>query len=142
MRAFPDRPIVGVGAVIFDADRVLLVKRGHEPLKGQWTLPGGTVEIGETLEAAVAREIMEETGLAVDVGPVVEVVDRVQRTEDGRVEYHFIIVDYLCYTRDTAALARGSDAAEAQWVEVGDLEEYRVPGSAIDVILKARRMLL
>jgi len=142
VRAFPDRPIVGVGAVIFDADRVLLVKRGHEPLKGQWTLPGGTVEIGETLEAAVAREIMEETGLAVDVGPVVEVVDRVQRTEDGRVEYHFIIVDYLCYTRDTAALARGSDAAEAQWVEVGDLEEYRVPGSAIDVILKARRMLL
>src|SRR5439155_11424714 len=94
--AYAARPIVGVGAVIFDGDRVLLIKRGHEPLKGEWSLPGGRVELGETLGQAVAREVLEETGLVVDVGPVVEVLDRVHRTPDGRVEHHFVIIDYLC----------------------------------------------
>src|SRR5262245_51040986 len=82
-RAFPDRPIVSVGAIALDANRVLLVKRGHAPLKGHWSLPGGVVEVGETLEAALAREVLEETGLTIDVGPVVEVLDRVERTTDG-----------------------------------------------------------
>ena len=75
---------------------MLLVKRAHEPLKGEWSLPGGAVEVGETLEAALAREVLEETGLDVDVGPVVEVLDRIERDADGRVEYHFVIIDYLC----------------------------------------------
>ena len=83
MRKYPDRPIVGVGAVIVDGDRVLLVKRAHEPLKGEWSLPGGAVEVGETLEAALVREVREETGLDVDVGPVVEVLDRIRRDADG-----------------------------------------------------------
>src|SRR5665213_1646809 len=95
-RTYPERPIVGVGAVIFDGDRVLLVKRGHEPLMGAWNLPGGAVEVGETLDAALAREVLEETGLSVEVGPVVEVLDSVRFDADGRVEYHFVIVDYLC----------------------------------------------
>src|SRR6185503_14872857 len=110
VRTFPDRPIVGVGAVVLDGEgRVLLVKRAHEPLKGEWSLPGGGVEIGETLEAALAREILEETGLTVAVGPVVEVLDRVEHAPDGRVEYHFVIIDYVCRAL-SGTLVCGSDA--------------------------------
>jgi mutator protein MutT len=134
---FPDRPIVGVGAVVLDGEgRVLLVKRAHEPLKGEWSLPGGGVEIGETLEAAVAREILEETGVSVAVGPVVEVLDRVQRVPDGRVEYHFVIIDYLCYALP-GTLVCGSDADGVDWVRREDLPAYRVTEKATSVIDKA-----
>jgi len=131
---------VGVGAAIFDGERVLLVKRGHEPLKGEWSLPGGRVELGETLEDAVAREVLEETGLEVTVGPVVEVLDRVRRAPDGRVEHHFVIIDYLCHARG-GQLAHGSDADEVQWVDVGRLAEYRVSEKAVEVIGKAQHVL-
>src|SRR3954470_23967056 len=108
-RGFPDRPIVGVGAVVLTAEgHVLLAKRAHDPLKGEWSIPGGGVEVGETLEAAVVRELLEETGVAVTVGPVVEVLDRIERSSDGRVSYHFVIIDYLCYARHTEVV-RGSD---------------------------------
>jgi 8-oxo-dGTP diphosphatase len=137
MRKFPDRPIVGVGAVVFDGDgRVLLVKRAHEPLKGEWSLPGGGVEIGETLAAAVIREIFEETGLTVEVGEVVEVLDRVEHAPDGRVEYHFVIIDYVCRVL-TGTLTCGSDADGAQWVRREDLAAYRVTDKATSVIDKA-----
>jgi mutator protein MutT len=132
-----DAPIVGIGAVIFDRGRVLLVKRGHEPLKGAWSLPGGKVELGETLEAAVAREVLEETGLTVDVGPLVEVVERIQRGPDGQVDYHFVIADYLCSAAAVDGLVCGSDADDVQWVEVEDLARWRVSQTAIDVIRKA-----
>ena len=143
MRKFPNRPVAGVGAVIFDQGRVLLVKRGHAPLKGEWSLPGGAVELGETLEAAVAREVLEETGLVVDVGPVVEVVDRVHRDADGRVEYHYIVIDYLCHANDAAdvGLAAASDADDVQWVAIADLAALRVQSAAIAVIHKALREL-
>lgn len=110
-REYPVRPIVGVGAVILVSPAearaigcaephgdhgVVLVKRLFEPLAGQWSVPGGTVEVGETLEAAVAREIVEETGLTVDVGPIVEVFDRIFRDEDSSVRYHFVLIDYVC----------------------------------------------
>ena len=139
MRKFPDRPVAGVGAVIVDQGRVLLVKRGHAPLKGEWSLPGGAVELGETLEAAVAREVLEETGLVVDVGPVVEVIDRVHRDADGRVEYHYIVVDYLCEMSGPAGAgpAAGSDADDVQWVPIEDLAALRVQPTAIAVIHKA-----
>ena len=140
MRAYPDRPIVAVGAVILDADRVLLVQRGQEPLKGEWSLPGGAVEVGETLEAAVVREVREETSLDVVVGPVVEVLDSIRRDAAGRVEYHYVIVDYACRVRSgtPVSAAYGTDAADVCWVPVDELHRYRVTSGAVAVIRKAR----
>jgi mutator protein MutT len=140
MREFPDRPIVGVGAIVLnDRGEVLLAKRGHAPLKGEWSIPGGGVEIGETLEGALVRELLEETGVAITVGPVVEVLDRIERSADGRVAYHFVIIDYLCHASDDP-LVRGSDAEDVQWVGVDRLAEYRVRENAVAVILKAVEM--
>ena len=138
LRSYPARPVVAVGAVILDGDRVLLAKRAHEPLKGEWSLPGGVVEIGETLEAALAREVLEETGLKVEVGPVVEVFDRIHAASDGRVEFHFVIVDYLCRLVGPQRLAHGSDADEVRWVSAADLGSYRTTEKATAVIRKAR----
>ena len=136
MRPYPDRPVVGVGAVVLDGDRVLLIKRGHAPLKGQWSLPGGGVEIGETLEQAIAREVLEETGLTVDVGPIVEVLDRISRDMDGRVEHHFVLVDFVC--RPNGGVLRGaSDAEDAAWVAIPDLAGYDVAPVTVGVIHKA-----
>ena len=139
MRKYPDRPIVSVGAVIIDGDRVLLVQRGQEPLKGQWSLPGGVVEIGETLEAALAREVREETSLDVVVGPLVEVLDSISRDAAGRAEYHYVIVDYASRVRrgTTTEPARGSDAADVRWVPFAELGQYGVSSAAIAVIRKA-----
>jgi ADP-ribose pyrophosphatase YjhB (NUDIX family) len=139
LRKYPDRPIVAVGAVILDGDRVLLVRRGQEPLKGEWSLPGGVVELGETLEAALTREVREETSLDVVVGPVVEVLDSIRRDAGGRAEYHYIIVDYACRVRGGTSIAasRGTDAADVRWVAVADLEHYGVTTTAIAVIRKA-----
>jgi mutator protein MutT len=136
VRKYPDRPIVGVGAVVLDAGRVLLVRRAQEPLKGEWSLPGGAVEVGEALENAVVRELREETGLDVEVGAVVEVLDRIRRDPDGRVEYHYVIIDYACTVR-RGRLAAGSDAAAAHWADVADLERLGVSEKAIAVIRRA-----
>lgn len=136
MRKYPDRPIVGVGAVIIDGDRVLLVKRAHEPLKGEWSLPGGAVEVGESLEAALIRETREETCLDVTVGPVVEVLDRIGRDASNRVEYHFVIIDYLCRVAGGSAVC-GSDADDVRWVDRHDLARYHLTTAAAAVIEKA-----
>jgi mutator protein MutT len=136
MRVYPERPIVGVGAVIVSDDRVLLVRRANEPLKGEWSLPGGAVEVGETLRAAVAREVLEETGLEVEVGPVVEVLDRIRLDPERRVEYHYVLIDYLC--RPTGGnLACASDAEDVAWAGIHELAEYRLAESAVSVIRKA-----
>jgi 8-oxo-dGTP diphosphatase len=139
VRKYPERPIVGVGAVIIDSDRVLLVKRAHEPLKGEWSLPGGAVEVGESLAAALVREVREETCLDVTVGPVVEVLDRIGRDATDRVEYHFVIVDYLCRVSSGTA-TRGSDAEEIQWAQRNDLPSYRLTPAATAVVEKAFAM--
>lgn len=135
---FPDAPIVGVGAVVVEDDKVLLIKRGHEPRQGEWSLPGGRVELGESLIDAARREIKEETGLDVDVGPLIELFDRVHRLGD-RVEYHFVIADYLC-TPCGGTLAAADDAEDVAWVGVEELVGYGVNARAIAVIRKAFEM--
>jgi 8-oxo-dGTP diphosphatase len=137
-RRYPSRPIVGVGAVVFIEGQVLLVKRAHEPLAGTWSLPGGAVELGETAQAAVAREMLEETGIVVEVGPVVDVVDRIFLEEDGRVGYHFVVIDYLCRFRG-GTLVAGSDVADVALVDPAGLEPYRLTEAAQTVIARARR---
>ncbi|MGO9337605.1 MAG: NUDIX hydrolase [Terracidiphilus sp.] len=114
-REFPETPLVGVGAVVVDAGRVLLVRRGREPLKGQWSLPGGLLEVGESLTAGVVREVREETGLNVDPVELIELLDRIHRDGD-RVRYHYVIADYLCRVVD-GELNAASDADAVRWVE-------------------------
>jgi len=114
-REFPSAPLVGIGAVVVEEGRVLLVRRGREPLKGHWTLPGGVLEVGESLTAGVAREVLEETGLEVEALELVELVDRIHR-EGDRVRYHYVIADYLCTVKG-GTLRAASDADAARWVE-------------------------
>ena len=135
-RRYPTRPIVGVGAVVVEDDRVLLVRRGQPPLAGEWSLPGGGVEVGETLAAALQREVFEETGLIVAVGPIVDVLDRIHPDDQGRVEFHYVLVDYLCSVVG-GSLQPESDAADARWVRTADLSAYRLQPITLDVIAKA-----
>lgn len=114
-REFPSAPLVGVGAVVVDEGRVLLVRRGREPLKGHWLLPGGLLELGESLVDGVVREVREETGLAVEPIELVELLDRIHR-EGERVRYHYVIADYLCRVAG-GALQAASDADAVRWVE-------------------------
>ena len=132
-RQYPERPVVGVGAVIVRDDRILIVRRRYEPLAGRWSLPGGTLELGETLEAGVAREMREETGLDVEVGPVIEVFDRIIRDEDRRVRYHYVLVDYLCWPLG-GTLCPGSDVADAVFADPEDLGAYALNQKAVSVI--------
>jgi ADP-ribose pyrophosphatase YjhB (NUDIX family) len=138
-RDYPERPILGVGAVIVDGDAVVLVRRKYEPLAGQWSLPGGAVEAGETLVEAVRREVLEETGLDVHVGPLVALVDRIDRDEAGRVRHHFVIADYLCRPAD-GALRAGSDATEVALVREADLDAHGVTPAAAEVVKRGLRM--
>ncbi len=114
-REYPETPLMGVGGVVVNEGRVLLVRRGSEPLKGHWTLPGGLLELGEPVTEGVAREVREETGLTVEPMELVELIDRVHR-EGGRVRYHYVIADYLCRLTG-GTLRAGSDADGARWVE-------------------------
>jgi len=148
-RQYPERPVVGVGAVVYvpgaEAARlgvvdppergVVLIKRRYEPLAGQWSLPGGTLEVGETLEAAVACELLEETGLVVEVGPVIEVFDRIMRDADRRVQYHFVLIDYLCRI-SSGRLEHGTDAAAAVIADVSQLAPFDLTQKARDVIAR------
>ncbi len=126
-------PAVGVGAVLIHEGRVLLIKRGKEPLRGRWVVPGGTVEVGETLEQALVREVQEETGLVVRPLEVVLVFDRIERDGDT-VRYHYVIVDYLCEYVSGAPRA-ASDADEVAFVAREDLPRYALPEKALQVVL-------
>ena len=134
-RDYPDRPIVGVGAVIVENGRALLVRRGTEPLKGEWSIPGGVVELGETLRAAASREAKEETGLEVEAGEVLEVVDRILRDPASKVQYHYVLVDFLC-RRISGEPRAGEDASELRWITAAELESFPIADSAAAVVRK------
>jgi ADP-ribose pyrophosphatase YjhB (NUDIX family) len=134
-REYPAHPVVGVGAVVVRGEKALIVKRAHEPRKGEWSLPGGLLELGESLQDAVRREIQEETGLDIEVGPMIETFDRVHRDERGRIRYHFVIVDFVCWSRSGDAVP-SSDADGAAWVTAGEIDGYGVNAHAKAVILR------
>jgi ADP-ribose pyrophosphatase YjhB (NUDIX family) len=137
-REYPERPIVGVGAVIVASQRVLLVRRSRAPLQGHWSLPGGVVELGETLRQAAEREALEETGLIVEAGKVIEVLDRIIPGENGKPQYHYVLIDFLCRYR-SGVLRAGGDAAEAVWASEDELPQYNLEQPAVEVIKKALR---
>jgi mutator protein MutT len=134
------RPIVGVGGVVVTEAGVVLVRRRHEPLAGVWSLPGGRVEFGETLKQALRRELHEETGLEVAVGPLIALLDRIHRDDRGRVTHHFVLADYLCRVTGGVAEA-GSDATALAIVAEPDLAAYDLPAVARDVISRGLEMV-
>jgi ADP-ribose pyrophosphatase YjhB (NUDIX family) len=134
-REYPDKPLVGVGAVIVQDNRVLLIRRGQAPLLGQWSLPGGVLECGETLREATIREAQEETGLFVEVGEMLGVYERVIRADDERVRYHYVLIDFLCRPV-SGDLEAGSDAADVRWFTREELPPLNLAFDASDVVLK------
>ena len=135
-RQYPVRPFVGVGGVVFIDARVVLVKRRHEPLVGQWSLPGGAIELGETLGEGLRRELREEIGIETRVGPLVELFDRITRDTDGRVRFHYVLADYLCH-RVSGELRPGSDAAAVALADPTDLSRYALTEKVEAVIRRA-----
>lgn len=138
-REYPEAPIVGVGAVIIQERRVLLIQRGQEPLKGEWSLPGGALELGESLEQGIQREVREETGLEIEPVQIVEVLDRIVHDDAGAVRFHYVLVDFLCRATG-GTLCCATDAADARWVSREELNShgiYRVAPLTIAVIEKA-----
>ncbi len=133
----PPAPLVGVGGVVVHEGRVLLIRRGKEPLYGRWVVPGGTVELGEPLETALVREMLEETGLEVEPVELLTVFDRIER-EGSVVLYHYVIVDYLCrYVSGDARAA--SDALEVAWAAPEELDRFDLPAKAMEVVRDAFR---
>ena len=124
-RLYPDQPVVGIGAVIINQGKIALIKRGNEPSKGKWTIPGGLVELGESLEAAVIRETKEEVCLDVENPCLIGVVDNVDLDEQGKVKYHYVIIDYLVHVK-AGAIKAASDAAELRWVPFDEVETYNL----------------
>jgi len=135
-RNHPKRPFIGVGAIVFKGDRILLIRRGKEPGRGKWSIPGGVVHLGETLEGAVRRELKEETGLEVEVVRLVEVFERIVPDEIGRVLYHYVLIDYLCRVAGDRIRA-GSDALEAAFYPLNALDQLELTPGTGPVILKA-----
>jgi 8-oxo-dGTP diphosphatase len=134
-REFPEMPLVGVGAVIIEETRVLLVKRAHPPLQAQWSIPGGVLEVGEMVREAAIREAREETGLLVEPGELLGVYDRVLRDAERRVQYHYVLIDFLCRHVGGELLA-ASDAAEVRWFTREELPALKLAEDTQDVIRK------
>ena len=147
-REYPEHPLVGVGGVVIESERALLIRRGGPPMEGQWSIPGGMLEVGETLTQGVARELAEETGLEVKVLDVIEVLERIFPALPGadgtpgnaaRPQYHFVILDYLCEARG-GTLCAGSDAREFAWAREDELVKFGLTAAATRVLRKAFSM--
>jgi len=134
-REYPESPLVGVGAIIIEGDRVALVKRGHAPLQGRWSIPGGVLEIGETLRKAAIREAREETGLTIEPGELLGVFERVLPDEYGRMKYHYVLIDFLC-RRVSGELTAGDDAEDVRWFRRDQLARLELARETEEVILK------
>ena len=145
-REYPDRPVVGVGGVVIEDGRALLIKRGSEPLLGQWSIPGGTLELGESLQQGVARELLEETALEVQVLDMIEAFDRIfldpaapNAGDRSRPKYHYVIVDYLCERLAGEAKA-GSDVTDIAYAREDELEKFHMTSTATRVLHRAFAM--
>jgi len=145
-REYPDRPVVGIGGVVIENEQALLIKRGSEPLLGQWSIPGGTLELGESLQQGVARELLEETGLDVQVLDMIEAFDRIfldpaaaNARDRSRPKYHYVIVDYLCQRRAGEARA-GSDVTDIAYATEQELEKFQMTSTAVRVLRRAFAM--
>jgi 8-oxo-dGTP diphosphatase len=134
-REFPEVPLIGVGAIIIEGDRVVLVKRAHPPLQAEWSIPGGVLEVGELVREAAVREASEETGLTVETIELLGVYDRVLRNPQQRVQYHYVLIDFLC-RRVAGDLAAASDAAEVRWFRREELPALKLAEDTVDVIEK------
>ncbi|HUQ50210.1 MAG TPA: NUDIX hydrolase [Terriglobales bacterium] len=135
-RDYPDRPVIGLGAVIVDDERrVLLIRRASEPLKGQWSLPGGAMELGETLLEGVNREVREETGLEVSIVGPAGVYDRIIRDAAGKTHYQYVLIDYVCRVSG-GELKAGGDAGEVRWVPENELAQLHITEFTLPVIRK------
>ena len=134
-REFPQTPLVGVGAIIIENARVVLVKRAHPPLQAEWSIPGGVLEVGELLREAAIREAREETGLTVDPGELLGVYDRVLRNPEKRVQYHYVLIDFLC-RRVAGDPIAASDATEVRWFTREELPALKLAEDTLDVIGK------
>jgi 8-oxo-dGTP diphosphatase len=132
-RLYPDKPMVGVGVLICEDDRYLIIKRAVEPDKGLWSVPGGMVEIGERAADAAVREAKEETGLDVEVTGLLDVVDKIVREEDGRIRFHFVILDYEA-TPTGGVLNAASDALDAKWVTAEEFPGYRLSPTLVEML--------
>jgi len=135
-RDYPDRPLVGLGAVIVRDREVVLVRRASEPLRGKWSLPGGMLELGETLRQGIAREVLEETGLRVRVEQVLDVFDSIVPDATGRTQFHYVLIDFLCVPLG-GELRAGSDVSEVVWAAVDELKRFGLTENAVAVIGKA-----
>jgi ADP-ribose pyrophosphatase YjhB (NUDIX family) len=136
-RRYPARPLLGVGALIFDDNRVLLVERGRPPLAGEWSLPGGVVETGERLEDAIVREVWEETGLTVEAASIATVFERIMLDEAEGCEYHYVLIDFYC-TVLTGDLRPGDDSRRVAWFEIDSLAKLRLTAGTLQVIEACR----
>jgi ADP-ribose pyrophosphatase YjhB (NUDIX family) len=134
-REFPEVPLVGVGSIIIEGDRVVLVKRAHPPIQGQWSIPGGVLEVGEMVREAAIREAREETGLIVEPGELLGVFDRILRDAEKRVQYHYVLIDFLC-RRTGGELSAASDAAEVRWFTLKELPALNLAQDPLEVIQK------
>ena len=137
-RQYPSQPLIGVGAIIIHQSKILIVKRANEPAKGLWSIPGGVVELGEHLYKAIKREVKEETGLEIDIERLLDAVDNIVFDEDNRIQYHYVLLDYLCRLRG-GALKAADDVQEIQWVSLEALQSLPITPSLNRVIAKIKQ---